>query len=580
MVNKRIHISHTTFSLPKSYKPEYIYLAREVQRRVINTQVTFHAVSCTLNENICYTYEIDGYPTIYGWRGGTGAIRSNGDGDDDNGNGIPYKYPDITDFGILLNPDWDSGITAESIAHQMNFEIAEEGISSPKGGSGDGSYSWSNSQDKREYEENQITAGIEAAKLKRSTFAFYGSMNELYHDAAVSLAFVLKTSIYTTNTAHHDRGHKYGSVGARRNSLDGDRAMALHDFLSLMDWATPSWWSVRRGLIKDLLMAFDHGWLAAGGKEGLSKILEPYQVSLTVPRLKDGKSGNNNNKLRYDDENLIWGYILRSGSGVRLKNRSKKVRRKSLGGDPPEFYQLSRDEIIDKNMRWTQGCTHNNTNSGYTCGLWHIFHILTIGASQPENQLYGFHRGYDVSPREVAKTMRNFVAYFFGCDVCKHNFLNMYDTCGHDHCTRLITDVMNLDEEFASKEVALWLFEVHNAVNVRLMRESAEREERVLTKAEELASKFPSREICPKCWLDDGMEKWNREVVFDFLKDWYWPTINEGELNALSMEEGYSLQSYHPLSLAWLCLVGLSLLSYYTKRKWTIIKASKSDKIK
>ena len=120
-------------------------------------------------------------------------------------------------------------------------------------------------------------------------------------------------------------------------------------------------------------------------------------------------------------------------------------------------------DIFKKNMRWTQGCTHNNTHSGYTCGLWHIFHILTIGASQPENRLYGFRRGYDISPREVARTIRDFVAYFFGCEVCKHNFLNMYDNCGHDHCTRLISDSITLDNGFASKEVALWLFEVHNA---------------------------------------------------------------------------------------------------------------------
>ena len=52
-----------------------------------------------------------------------------------------------------------------------------------------------------------------------------------------------------------------------------------------------------------------------------------------------------------------------------------------------------------------------------------IFHILTIGSSKPEHELYGFHRGYIVSPHHVAESIRNFVAYFFSCDVCRTNFL-------------------------------------------------------------------------------------------------------------------------------------------------------------
>ena len=40
-----------------------------------------------------------------------------------------------------------------------------------------------------------------------------------------------------------------------------------------------------------------------------------------------------------------------------------------------------------------------------------------------DHELYGFHRGYFVSPHHVAETIRNFVAYFFSCDVCRTNFL-------------------------------------------------------------------------------------------------------------------------------------------------------------
>jgi hypothetical protein len=52
-----------------------------------------------------------------------------------------------------------------------------------------------------------------------------------------------------------------------------------------------------------------------------------------------------------------------------------------------------------------------------------LFHILTIGSSKQEHELYGFHRGYFVSPRHVADTIRDFVAYFLSCDVCRDHFL-------------------------------------------------------------------------------------------------------------------------------------------------------------
>ena len=59
-----------------------------------------------------------------------------------------------------------------------------------------------------------------------------------------------------------------------------------------------------------------------------------------------------------------------------------------------------------------------------------MFHILTIGSSKLEHELYGFHRGYFVSPHHVAETIRNFIAYFLSCEVCRTNYLvsmSVYD---------------------------------------------------------------------------------------------------------------------------------------------------------
>ena len=54
------------------FKPVYVELAREVAKRSISVNVFFHSVSCTLNQDTCATYEIEGYPTFLGYRGDGG----------------------------------------------------------------------------------------------------------------------------------------------------------------------------------------------------------------------------------------------------------------------------------------------------------------------------------------------------------------------------------------------------------------------------------------------------------------------------------------------------------------------------
>ena len=55
----------------------------------------------------------------------------------------------------------------------------------------------------------------------------------------------------------------------------------------------------------------------------------------------------------------------------------------------------------------------------------------------------------------------------------------MYDNCGHDHCHRLKSEITmspadGSDSAFElASELALWLWEVHNSVNARLMKEAA-----------------------------------------------------------------------------------------------------------
>jgi len=129
--------------------------------------------------------------------------------------------------------------------------------------------------------------------------------------------------------------------------------------------------------------------------------------------------------------------------------------------------------------------------SGYTCGLWTLFHMLTMGAPRA-----------GLSPGATMAAIRTYVEHFFGCAHCRDHFLSMYDSCAHGRCEidaeivpppppsftespdpasgRLRTSVgggsdgtSNANAEWVAAEdayqrahdaTAIWLWRTHNAV--------------------------------------------------------------------------------------------------------------------
>jgi hypothetical protein len=63
---------------------------------------------------------------------------------------------------------------------------------------------------------------------------------------------------------------------------------------------------------------------------------------------------------------------------------------------------------------------------------------------------------------------------------------------------------------------------MHNAVNVRLLKEKYEREKigRVPTSEEENAVTWPSGKDCPVCWHADG--GWDDTIIYKYLRLEYW----------------------------------------------------------
>ncbi|KAL7536528.1 hypothetical protein ACHAWF_005487 [Thalassiosira exigua] len=123
-------------------------------------------------------------------------------------------------------------------------------------------------------------------------------------------------------------------------------------------------------------------------------------------------------------------------------------------GDTTWYDLRFQEELAKDDKHWTKSCTHPQPAKGFTCGLWNLFHILTIKSSKLEHKLYGFHCGYFVSPHHVSETIRNFVAYQLSGELtcascwmlhswhhrlqfCSFATKTMCDSCGHQHCSCL-----------------------------------------------------------------------------------------------------------------------------------------------
>ncbi|CAH2103768.1 unnamed protein product [Euphydryas editha] len=132
---------------------------------------------------------------------------------------------------------------------------------------------------------------------------------------------------------------------------------------------------------------------------------------------------------------------------------------------------------------------------GYTCGLWTLFHTLTVNAAQLPGS----------EGARVLKAMHGYVKYFFGCTDCSQHFQDMA-------ARNRIFDVKENDKAI------LWLWISHNEVNLRLAGDVTE-------DPEHPKIQFPSATQCPECRLARGA--WNLPAVYEYLQKIYGTIITQ-----------------------------------------------------
>jgi Erv1 / Alr family len=138
------------------------------------------------------------------------------------------------------------------------------------------------------------------------------------------------------------------------------------------------------------------------------------------------------------------------------------------------------------------------------------------------------------APVDAADILSEYMTHFFPCKECSRHFLSQYADCNvNRRCDRL-SEVASQSTDEDWKELALWMWEFHNDVNVRLLHEKAHKERLAKQKSsfnaeygpgavadpDAIKALWPNLNSCVKCFRDDG--SWNDDAVFMFLEKSYW----------------------------------------------------------
>uniref|UniRef100_A0A0D6QYW0 Sulfhydryl oxidase n=1 Tax=Araucaria cunninghamii TaxID=56994 RepID=A0A0D6QYW0_ARACU len=143
-----------------------------------------------------------------------------------------------------------------------------------------------------------------------------------------------------------------------------------------------------------------------------------------------------------------------------------------------------------------------NDTRGFSCGLWILFHSLSVRIEDGESMA-------------TFTAICDFVRNFFICEECRQHFFKM--------CSRV-------QEPLISRvEFVLWLWRSHNEVNERLMTEEAD----VGTGDPKFPKMiWPPKNLCASCRLSTKKHNsthidvnWNHTAVYQFLLDFYGRSI-------------------------------------------------------
>uniref|UniRef100_A0A915N4Y7 Sulfhydryl oxidase n=1 Tax=Meloidogyne javanica TaxID=6303 RepID=A0A915N4Y7_MELJA len=153
---------------------------------------------------------------------------------------------------------------------------------------------------------------------------------------------------------------------------------------------------------------------------------------------------------------------------------------------------------------------------GYTCGLWTLFHVLTVNGYRNGQKDTSF------DPLRLLLAIRDWVLSFFACDHCRVHFRKMTTK------TARIETSINREED-----VFLYLWKAHNLVNSRLHGRETE------------DPKFPKYQFPPHFLCQDCRREINKEFDEDKIKNFlllYYSDIRPIGRKGVEEEDGEEVE--------------------------------------
>jgi len=160
---------------------------------------------------------------------------------------------------------------------------------------------------------------------------------------------------------------------------------------------------------------------------------------------------------------------------------------------------------------------------GYACGLWQVFHALTVAAS-------------DSTAKSTLLGIQSYVATFFDCLPCQQHF--------HNASKHIALNSFNT----TSSQAVRWLWTVHNQVSDRIAPDFG------IAPSDAL---YPSEVACAQC-RGAGGDGWDLGAVEAFLRETY----------SLQTHGNSNTWGWGRLLVAVLMVITLSAVGWYAMRRF------------
>ncbi|CAM6090971.1 unnamed protein product [Calypogeia fissa] len=171
------------------------------------------------------------------------------------------------------------------------------------------------------------------------------------------------------------------------------------------------------------------------------------------------------------------------------------------GTERADVAALKQLQICGKDLPRNIYKTCDMATGGYSCGLWYLFHALSVRVDDSES-------------KNAMKAISDFVANFFPCEECRQHFSKISQSAMDSISTR--------------RNLTLWIWRAHNEVNRRLAKQVEASVESQRSKLQ-----WPPRALCPPCRMssedahgdaDEDVE-WDEDEVYEFLRKTYGQSI-------------------------------------------------------